>query len=143
MSKPEKKNLSVTKNTVQRNYSVLKANHASHHITSQMQERLVNCNRFEDALDIQMLIWTLSEQFRCLSSTTQSYGFYYSLQQLLKCCCMKFINILFSSGRKTSTNILIYRRKNKALQLWSQSVNLYYYSSIFLLSVHLFIYLPM
>lgn len=107
-----------------------------------MQEKLVNCNRFEDALDIQMLIWTLSEQFRCLSSTTQSYGFYYSLQQLLKCCCMKFINILFSSGWKTSTNILIYRRKNKALQLWSQSVNLYYYSSIFLLSVHLFIYLP-
>lgn len=115
----------------------------THHITSCMQKRWLNCNRLEDALDIQMLIWTLSEQFRCFSSTTQSYGFYYSLLKLLKCCCMKFINIPFSSGWKNINQYIDRQKKEQSfatLKSICQSLLLFYHLSVAHPSIHLSTY---
>lgn len=56
-----KNNLSVTKNTVQRNYSVLKANHTSHHITDAVEigklQQVGRCTWHSDAY--LNFIWTI------------------------------------------------------------------------------------
>lgn len=135
-------NLSEAKYTAKGNYSVLKANHISHHITQAEEigklQQVGRCTWHSDAhLNF---IWT-----------TQMPQFYNTKLWILLFSSEAFEVLLhevykhpfFFRMKKTWTNILIYRKKYKALQLWSQSVSLQYYYIIYLLSNHLSIYLPM